>query len=289
MECHVLRAQVWLLAGLRVDPAQGLEIPQVIVVRQLLRKRHRVVRPNLRHDDHTPNLLHLRVVRRRNAVQVSGNFCPKIRDADERLQDILGHDVRVARLADILAVYVQVVRPQVQRRRTDGPHAPLCARCEGLLLIRRARGHDHLLTMHVGGLGGNCGDLRHLLALLLEIRDLLPLDRWRGDLHAEDDIADLALRQRGHVHIVLLAVVGQDEILELHLHMDPLIVREARPHVVRLCHRGLVRLQDDLGAVGIHMQRTKDEDHAAERSVGGDRLQPVIVEVEEDHLWLRGF
>ena len=35
-------------------------------------------------------------------------------------------------------------------------------------------------------------------------------------------------------------VVRQDEILQLHLHMDPLVVRQGRPDVVRLRHLGMV-------------------------------------------------
>ena len=57
-------------------------------------------------------------------------------------------------------------------------------------------------------------DLRHLLPLLLDVGDLLALDRGRCDLHAQDDVADLALGQRGNVHVVLLAVVGENQILE---------------------------------------------------------------------------
>mmetsp|Transcript_63136 Transcript_63136/g.136700 ORF Transcript_63136/g.136700 Transcript_63136/m.136700 type:complete len:725 (-) Transcript_63136:4486-6660(-) len=288
VECHVLRAEVRLLVGLRVDPAERLQVAEVVVVRQLLRQRHRVVRADLRHHDHAPDLLHLGVVRRRDAVEVGGDLRPEVADADEGLEDVLRHDVRVARLADVLAVDVEVVRAQVQRRRADGAHAPLRPGREGLLLVGRARRHDHLLAVHVRRLRRDGGDLRHLLALLLEVRDLLALDRGGRDLHAEDDVADLALRERGHVHVVLLAVVRQDEVLELHLDVDPLVVGQAGPHVVRLRHRGLVGLQDDLGAVGVDVQRAQDQDHAAEGRVRGDRLQPVVVEVEEHHLRLRG-
>mmetsp|Transcript_98960 Transcript_98960/g.262867 ORF Transcript_98960/g.262867 Transcript_98960/m.262867 type:complete len:658 (-) Transcript_98960:4864-6837(-) len=289
MECHILRAQVRLLVGLRVDPAQRLQVPQVIMVGQLARERHRVVRPNLRNHDHAPDLLHLRVIRRRDAIEIGGNLRPQVADADERLQDVLWHDIRVASLADVLAVDVQVVRPQVQGRCADRPDTPLCARRKRLLLVRRAGGHNHLFAVDVQRLGGDGCDLRHLLALLLKVRDLLPLDRWRCDLHAQNDVADLALRQRCHVDVVLLAVVRQDQVLQLHLHVDPLVVCEAWPDVVRLRHGRLVRLQDHLGAVRIHMQCAQDQDHAAERGVGRNRLQPVVVEVEQHHLWLRGF
>mmetsp|Transcript_107680 Transcript_107680/g.314837 ORF Transcript_107680/g.314837 Transcript_107680/m.314837 type:complete len:229 (+) Transcript_107680:412-1098(+) len=169
VERHVLRAQVRLLVGLRVDPAQGLQIPQVIVVRQLLRQRHRVMRTNLRHHDHAPDFLHLRVIWRGDAVEVGGNLRPQVADADECLQDILRHDIRVAGLSDVLAVDVEVVCPQVQGRCADGPDTPLGPRGESRLLVRRAGGHDHLLAVHVQRLRGDGRDLRHLLALLLQI------------------------------------------------------------------------------------------------------------------------
>lgn len=101
---------------------------------------------------------------------------------------------------------------------------------------------------------------------------------------------------------VRATVVRQDQILQLHLHVDPLIVGQAGPHVVGLRHlmfpvtgefrsirkgvapwcwsphatscdphatscdhsgRGLVRLQDHLGPVRIHVQRAEDQDHSA--------------------------
>lgn len=64
--------------------------------------------------------------------------------------------------------------------------------------------------------------------------------------------------------LVFLAVVSQDKVLELHLHLDPLLVGQSGPDVVRLCDRGLVWLQDHLRAVVVHMQGTQDQDEAGE-------------------------
>mmetsp|Transcript_889 Transcript_889/g.2134 ORF Transcript_889/g.2134 Transcript_889/m.2134 type:complete len:262 (-) Transcript_889:6456-7241(-) len=127
MECDVLRAQVRLLVWLCVDPTQRLEVPQMVVVGQLSRQRHGVVGTHLRHHDHASNLLHLGVVWRRNAVEVCRYLRPQVTDADEGLQDVLGHHVRVACLADVLAIDVEVVCPDVQGRGADGPDSPLCA------------------------------------------------------------------------------------------------------------------------------------------------------------------
>ena len=88
---------------------------------------------------------------------------------------------------------------------------------------------------------------------------------------------------------MLLAVVGQDDVLQLDLDHDPLLVFEAGPEVVRLGDGVLVGLEDDLGPVGVHVQGPQDEDEAGEGREGGDRLQPVAEQVVEHHGRLRGF
>ena len=64
--------------------------------------------------------------------------------------------------------------------------------------------------------------------------------------------------------LVLLAIVGQDEILESHLHLDPLFISQCGPDVVRLGVGCLVWLQDHLGAVVVHVQRPQDQDQTRE-------------------------
>lgn len=56
--------------------------------------------------------------------------------------------------------------------------------------------------------------------------------------------------------------------------------------MVRLGDDGLVWLQDHASLVDIDMQGSQDEDEAGEGGVGGDGLQPVIIDVEQHHLWL---
>mmetsp|Transcript_80169 Transcript_80169/g.158826 ORF Transcript_80169/g.158826 Transcript_80169/m.158826 type:complete len:245 (+) Transcript_80169:230-964(+) len=63
MECHILRAKVWLLVWLRVDPTERLKVSQMVMVWELLGQRHRAVSADLWHHDHTADLLHLRVIR----------------------------------------------------------------------------------------------------------------------------------------------------------------------------------------------------------------------------------
>jgi hypothetical protein len=127
-----------------------------------------------------------------------------------------------------------------------------------------------------------------LLLVLLERRHLLPLDRRRLDLHAEDDVADLAGCQRRRVDRVALAVVGEDEVLKRQLDPDPLVVVERRPDMMRLGDGALVRAENDFGLLVVDVQGTEEEDETGEGGVGRARLEPIVVEVRQDHLRLLG-
>lgn len=69
--------------------------------------------------------------------------------------------------------------------------------------------------------------------------------------------------------LVFLAIVGQDQILELHLHFDPLFISQGGPDVVGFCNSSLVWLQDYLRPVIVHMQSTQNQDETGE-SLGRD-------------------
>ena len=56
--------------------------------------------------------------------------------------------------------------------------------------------------------------------------------------------------------------------------------------MVRLGDGGLVGSKDDLGLFVVDVKSSEDEDESRERGVGRDRLEPVVVEREEDHLRL---
>mmetsp|Transcript_21771 Transcript_21771/g.52019 ORF Transcript_21771/g.52019 Transcript_21771/m.52019 type:complete len:426 (-) Transcript_21771:5117-6394(-) len=142
--------------------------------------------------------------------------------------------------------------------------------------------------MHVGRLGGDSRHLAGLPRLLLNLGDLLPLLRGRGDLRAQDNVPNLALGEGAHVDVVLLGIVCQDEVLEGDLHLDPLLVREARPHMVGLGDNALVRLEEHPRLVHVDVQGAQDEDQPAERCVRADGFEPVVVDVEEHHLRLCG-
>ena len=69
--------------------------------------------------------------------------------------------------------------------------------------------------------------------------------------------------------LVLLAIVRQDQVLKLHLHLDPLLVSQRGPDVVWLCDSGFVWLQDHLRPIVVHVQSTQNQDETRE-SLEGD-------------------
>mmetsp|Transcript_22047 Transcript_22047/g.55882 ORF Transcript_22047/g.55882 Transcript_22047/m.55882 type:complete len:336 (+) Transcript_22047:760-1767(+) len=246
------------------------------------------MRAPLRHEHDATDLLHLRVVGRRDAVHVAHDLGAQVCDAHELLEHVLGEHVRVAALRAVVRAHVDVGRAQVQVGRGDGADAPVGLGGVGLLLVLRGGRHDQLLAVHVDRLGGGGVELRRRLVLRVDLGNLLALLRRRGDLHAEDDVADLRLGEARHVDVVLLAVVGEDEVLESHLERDPLLVGQSGPDVVRLRDCVLVGLHQHLAALVVHVQRAQNQNQAREGGVGADGAQPVVVDVEEDHLRLGG-
>ena len=115
------------------------------------------------------------------------------------------------------------------------------------------------------------------------------LDGGRGNVHSKDDVFDFTLSQTGHVDVVLLRIVSEDEILQFHLHVDPLLISERWPYVMRLRHDTLVGCQDDLGSLRVQVECPQDQDQSAEACEALDRLLPVVIEIEQKHLGLRGF
>ena len=186
--------------GLGVNPAKGLELTQVLVLWQSLGHVDSLMRAPLRWHDNAPNLLDLTIVRRRDAVEVATNLRAQIGDGDELLEDILGQNVGVAVLLNIIRAHVDVVGAKVEIGRGDGTHSPLRLTTEMLLLVVGGGGGDDLLAVLIHCLRGGGGELGLVLRRLLDLRDLLALLRGRGDLHAQDDVADLRLGQRGHIH-----------------------------------------------------------------------------------------
>ena len=64
--------------------------------------------------------------------------------------------------------------------------------------------------------------------------------------------------------LVLLAIVGKDQILELDLNLDPFLVGQGRPDVMRLRDGRLVRLEDHLSPVVVDVHRAQDQNKPTE-------------------------
>jgi hypothetical protein len=122
--------------------------------------------------------------------------------------------------------------------------------------------------LYVGNVLQQTNELANVSATNTNQRSLnLALLARRRDLGAENDVADFGLSERLDVHVVLLAVVSQNQILkhtrreesahavpdsllihpgslretylERHLGLDPLILVERGPDIVRLRDDGL--------------------------------------------------
>ena len=73
----------------------------------------------------------------------------EVGDNDELLQDVLGEDVGVAGLLDVVRRHVDVVGAQVQVGGGDGSDAPLSLGREGLRLVVTQRRRDDLVAVLV--------------------------------------------------------------------------------------------------------------------------------------------
>ena len=206
VDAHVLRRELWQLVGLRVNPAERLHFLEVLVLRQHVRQLHGLMRAQLWHEHDAAYFFHLRIVRGTDAVQVAGYLAAQVRDGDELFENVLGQNVGEAGLFDVVRGDVDVVGAQVEVRGRDGAHAPFCLRRErGRLVVARCRRDDFVAVLVHGARGGG-RELRLLFCLLLDFGYLLALCRRCGYFHAEYDVAYFGLCQRGHVHVVLLAL-----------------------------------------------------------------------------------
>jgi len=82
-------------------------------------------------------------------VRENSNLCAEVGDDDELLEDVLGQDVRVSGLLDVIRRHVDVVRPEVEVGRRDGAHAPLRLGRKRRRLIVACRRRDDLVAVFV--------------------------------------------------------------------------------------------------------------------------------------------
>ena len=106
-------------------------------------KMNCLVSSPLRRQDDAPDLLHLGIVCRRYSVQVSCNLGPEVGDHHKLLEDVLGQDVGVASLLDVVRADIDVVGSQMEIGGGDGSHPPLSLAGEGVpLVVAGGRGDD---------------------------------------------------------------------------------------------------------------------------------------------------
>mmetsp|Transcript_15391 Transcript_15391/g.46046 ORF Transcript_15391/g.46046 Transcript_15391/m.46046 type:complete len:443 (-) Transcript_15391:2814-4142(-) len=286
---HIGRRHLWHLIGLCVDPSQRLKLIQEFVFGQHVRKVHANRCTPLRNHHNGTDLLDAWVVWRADAVHVTCNLGSQIGDADKLLENVLRHHVRIASLTNVLRVHVDVIGTEMEIGGRNGTHAPVGLAREHLLSVSRGGGHNDLVAVHVGGLAGSGGQLiGGVVRVLLDLGDLLT---FVGDadlkIGTEQNRLDFALCQRLNVHTVALTIVGQNQILQSHLDLDPLLVRESRPDVIGLCNSGRVGFQEDTRTLLIDVQRTQNQNQTRECSERRDGLQPVVIQVEQAHARLR--
>ena len=170
-------------------------------------------------------------------------------------------------IPDVLAGDVDVVSSDSQVASRNGSGAPLGLGGKACLLVLTSGRHNHVLAVNVLCFGSHGRELLSLFLLLLNLSSLLSLHRWSADLHSENDISDLGIGERRRVDVVLLSVVVQDQITQLHFNLNPVVIGERGPDVVLLRDDGLVGAQEQLGLVLVDVQSSQDQDQTRECGV----------------------
>ena len=128
------------------------------------------------------------------------------------------------------------------------------------------------------------GQLRRIFGLFLDFGDLLSLSTRRADFHVQKNITNLTLNERSDVDVVLLAVIGEDQILERKFHFDPFVVRQRRPDVMSFRDRRFLRFENHCRSIVVHVQRLENQNQTREGGGRGDRLEPIVVQINHHHL-----
>ena len=118
-----------------VDPAKRLHIFQVWVLWTLVWQCDVLIATDLRHENDGPDLLDLWILRRANTIHVASDLDAQICNANEALENVLGKDISVANLLQVIRIDVDVVSAQVHIGGRDRTHSPVCLRCKLLALV----------------------------------------------------------------------------------------------------------------------------------------------------------
>lgn len=74
------------------------------------------------------------------------------------------------------------------------------------------------------------------------------------------------MSETGHINIILLGIIVDDQILHLNFSLDPFLISQAGPDMVRLGDNSFVRFHDTLSLLYIHVQCSHDEHESRESS-----------------------
>ena len=146
-----------------------------------------------------------------------------------------------------------------------------------------------MVAMHVRGLDRLSLELGGFFVLFFYSFDFLLLDVYRGDFHAQNDIFDLRLSEACNIHVVFLGVVGQNEVLQLYLDLDPLLIGQSWPNMMWLRDDRSIGCEDNFCSFRIDVESSQNEDQSTKCCKALHGLEPVIIEVEQEHLRLRSF
>ena len=69
--------------------------------------------------------------------------------------------------------------------------------------------------------------------------------------------------------------------------MDPLFICQSWPDVMRLCNDTFVRGQNDLCSLWMQVEGTQDQNKPAEACEALAALLPIVIKIEQKHLWFR--
>ena len=95
--------------------------------------------------------MYLGILRRRNTIQESRDLSSQVRDGDELLEKVLGEDVGVAFLLDVVGRDEHILGSEVQVGCSDRPDPPVGLAGEGLPLVVGRCCRDHLVPLLVMG------------------------------------------------------------------------------------------------------------------------------------------
>lgn len=141
-------------------------------------------------------------------ILIDTNLCTQVRYDNKLLQDIFGKNVGEAGFFDVVGSNANVVGSEMKVGSRDGPDTPLSLGRECLSLVVGGCGDYNFISMFIDCASGGGCDLTLFFGLFLDLCYLLSLLGRRTDLHAQDDVPDFRICQRGHIHTAIRSTIA---------------------------------------------------------------------------------